>query len=150
MRPSGGAGLRIDQRHFVARLRLAELFERSGRGALAVQHWSAVVQLAQGIDRPPPVVADALARGLRYLKEHNLAFAETLTKRFGGALPLAVATGYGADLRRPLGIAIVGGLLFSQFLTLYTTPVVYLYMDRLHQWFQRHWATDRRPIHVTD
>jgi len=67
-----------------------------------------------------------------------------------GALPLAVATGYGADLRRPLGIAIVGGLLFSQFLTLYTTPVVYLYMDRLHQWFQRHWATDRRPIHVTD
>lgn len=79
--------LRIDQRHFVARLRLAELFERSGRGALAVQHWSAVVQLAQGIDRPPPVVADALARGLRYLEQHNLAFAETLTKRFGGALP---------------------------------------------------------------
>ncbi|HMM44323.1 MAG TPA: efflux RND transporter permease subunit [Candidatus Macondimonas sp.] len=67
-----------------------------------------------------------------------------------GALPLAIATGYGADLRRPLGIAIVGGLLFSQFLTLYTTPVVYLYMDRLQQWFQRHWATDRRPIHVTD
>jgi len=67
-----------------------------------------------------------------------------------GALPLAIATGYGADLRRPLGIAIVGGLLFSQFLTLYTTPVVYLYMDRLHQWFQRHWTTDRRPIHVTD
>jgi len=67
-----------------------------------------------------------------------------------GALPLAIATGYGADLRRPLGIAIVGGLLFSQFLTLYTTPVVYLYMDRLHQWLQRHWTTDRRPIHVTD
>ncbi|MGB5234329.1 MAG: efflux RND transporter permease subunit, partial [Candidatus Macondimonas sp.] len=67
-----------------------------------------------------------------------------------GALPLAIATGYGADLRRPLGIAIVGGLLFSQFLTLYTTPVVYLYMDRLHQWTQRRWVLPSNPVRVTD
>jgi multidrug efflux pump len=51
-----------------------------------------------------------------------------------GALPLAVGGGTGAELRRPLGIAIVGGLLVSQLLTLYTTPVVYLYLDRLRLW----------------
>jgi multidrug efflux pump len=54
-----------------------------------------------------------------------------------GALPLAFGTGYGAELRRPLGIAIVGGLVMSQLLTLYTTPVVYLYLDRLRLWFAR-------------
>jgi multidrug efflux pump subunit AcrB len=48
-----------------------------------------------------------------------------------GGLPLALGTGMGSELRRPLGITIVGGLLISQILTLYTTPVVYLYMDRL-------------------
>lgn len=51
-----------------------------------------------------------------------------------GALPLALGGGYGAELRRPLGISIVGGLLVSQLLTLYTTPVVYLYLDRLRLW----------------
>ena len=54
-----------------------------------------------------------------------------------GALPLAIGTGVGSELRRPLGIAIVGGLLVSQLLTLYTTPVIYLYMDRLRLWFLR-------------
>ena len=54
-----------------------------------------------------------------------------------GALPLALGTGMGSELRRPLGITIVGGLIFSQMLTLFTTPVVYLYMDRLQTWIQR-------------
>jgi multidrug efflux pump len=57
----------------------------------------------------------------------------TLAALFG-ALPLALGTGVGSELRRPLGIAIVGGLLVSQLLTLYTTPVVYLYLDRFRLW----------------
>ncbi|MDD5460262.1 MAG: efflux RND transporter permease subunit [Methylococcales bacterium] len=63
------------------------------------------------------------------------------------ALPLAFGTGYGAELRRPLGIAIVGGLLFSQILTLYTTPVIYLYLDRFQLWFHRTFRRkDSKPI----
>ena len=55
-----------------------------------------------------------------------------------GALPLALGRGTGSELRRPLGITIIGGLLVSQLLTLYTTPVVYLYFDRLqHWWWER-------------
>jgi multidrug efflux pump len=64
-----------------------------------------------------------------------------------GAVPLMLNLGEGAEMRKPLGIAIVGGLIFSQVLTLYTTPVVYLYLDRL-----RHWALRRRrttqPAHA--
>jgi len=56
-----------------------------------------------------------------------------------GALPLAFGTGEGAELRTPLGIAIVGGLIVSQMLTLYTTPVVYLYLDRFSRWSGRTW-----------
>jgi multidrug efflux pump len=54
-----------------------------------------------------------------------------------GALPLALRTGTGSEFRRPLGIAIIGGLIVSQLLTLYTTPVVYLYFDRLQHWWDR-------------
>ena len=55
-----------------------------------------------------------------------------------GAVPLALGTGTGSEFRRPLGIAIIGGLVVSQLLTLYTTPVVYLYFDRLQNWWRRH------------
>ena len=54
-----------------------------------------------------------------------------------GALPLALGNGIGAELRRPLGVAIVGGLLLSQLVTLYTTPVIYLYMERFADWVQQ-------------
>ena len=69
-----------------------------------------------------------------------------------GALPLALGTGVGSELRRPLGISIVGGLIFSQMLTLYTTPVIYLYLDRFRLWFnrlrgeaQQGWSADEIP-----
>jgi multidrug efflux pump len=62
-----------------------------------------------------------------------------------GALPLALGTGTGSELRRPLGITIVGGLILSQLLTLYTTPVVYLEFDRLRLWLQRRTAQHHSP-----
>jgi Cu/Ag efflux pump CusA len=77
-----------------------------------------------------------------------------------GALPLALQSGTGSELRKPMGIAIVGGLLLSQFITLYTTPVIYLYLDRLSTWARRKRAAaglpgldepeieDRRPEEV--
>jgi multidrug efflux pump len=60
-----------------------------------------------------------------------------------GALPLAFGTGTGSELRRPLGITIVGGLLLSQLLTLYTTPVVYLFMDKARLWLLRFFFPNR-------
>ena len=63
-----------------------------------------------------------------------------------GALPLALGTGTGSELRRPLGITIVGGLIVSQMLTLFTTPVVYLYLDRLQAWIQRSRAQTVSPV----
>ncbi|MHB9074396.1 MAG: multidrug efflux RND transporter permease subunit [Desulfobaccales bacterium] len=69
-----------------------------------------------------------------------------------GAMPLALGTGVGSELRRPLGLTIVGGLIFSQMLTLYTTPVIYLYLDRFRLWFnlKRHhgkrWLTGEKSL----
>ncbi|HEY2345984.1 MAG TPA: multidrug efflux RND transporter permease subunit [Xanthomonadaceae bacterium] len=60
-----------------------------------------------------------------------------------GAVPLAVGFGEGAEMRRPLGVAILGGLAVSQLLTLYTTPVVYLYLDRFRLWAGRRWKQFR-------
>jgi multidrug efflux pump len=59
-----------------------------------------------------------------------------------GGVPLAFGGGVGSELRRPLGITIIGGLIFSQMLTLYTTPVIYLWFDRLGRRFGR-----RPPVH---
>ena len=82
------------------------------------------------------------ACGLRFRPIMMTTFAALL-----GAVPLAIGFGDGAELRRPLGISIVGGLLLSQLLTLYTTPVVYLYMDRFSAW-SRETLRRRRPANL--
>jgi Cu/Ag efflux pump CusA len=65
-----------------------------------------------------------------------------------GALPLAIGMGIGSELRKPLGVAIVGGLIVSQVLTLYTTPVIYLALDQLRQRSKKRasGAADLRPV----
>src|SRR5258706_5649382 len=69
----------------------------------------------------------------------------TMAALFGG-LPLALGSGVGSELRRPLGIAIVGGLIVSQMLTLFTTPVTYLYLDRLRWRALKRQAGAREPL----
>jgi multidrug efflux pump len=80
-------------------------------------------------DNLPPVEAIFQACLLRFRPIIMTTMAALL-----GGLPLAIGRGTGSELRRPLGIAIVGGLIFSQALTLYTTPVVYIYLDRFRAW----------------
>lgn len=84
---------------------------------------------AERNDRLPPEQSIYQACLLRFRPIMMTTFAALF-----GALPLALQNGTGSELRKPMGIAIVGGLLLSQFLTLYTTPVIYLYLDRLGRW----------------
>ena len=88
---------------------------------------------AERVEKMPPEKSIYQACLLRFRPIMMTTMAALL-----GALPLALETGTGSELRRPMGISIVGGLLLSQFLTLYTTPVIYLYMDRCEKWV-RNW-----------
>jgi multidrug efflux pump len=96
---------------------------------------------AERRDGLPPREAITKAALLRF----RPIMMTTLAALFG-ALPLALEGGTGSELRNPLGVTIIGGLLLSQLLTLYTTPVIYLYMERLRLWLtlERKYAT-RRP-----
>jgi multidrug efflux pump len=94
---------------------------------------------AERTDGKPPVEAIHQACSLRFRPIMMTTMAALL-----GAVPLAIGGGTGSELRQPLGITIVGGLILSQMLTLFTTPVVYLYMDRLQTWLR-----GSRPAHAT-
>jgi multidrug efflux pump subunit AcrB len=87
---------------------------------------------AERIEHKPPEEAVLQACLLRFRPIMMTTMAALL-----GGLPLALGTGTGSELRRPLGITIVGGLIVSQALTLFTTPVIYLYMDRLARFLRR-------------
>ena len=97
--------------------------------ALVVKNAIMMIDFALETERregKPPVQAIYKACLLRFRPIMMTTMAALL-----GGLPLALGTGTGSELRRPLGISIVGGLIVSQMLTLFTTPVVYVYMDRL-------------------
>ena len=93
----------------------------------------------QGIDAQEAIYTACM---IRFRPIMMTTFAALL-----GALPLAFGSGYGAELRRPLGISIVGGLIVSQMLTLYTTPVVYLYLERLRLWCGRSFSPTQAVEH---
>jgi multidrug efflux pump len=100
------------------------------KNAIMMVDFAIDAQRGQGLS---PRAAIAQACALRFRPIMMTTFAA-----IAGALPLALASGNGTELRRPLGISMVGGLLVSQILTLYTTPVVYLYVDRLRaRWARR-------------
>jgi multidrug efflux pump len=113
------------------------------KNAILMIDFAVQVEREEGL---PPVEAIYKACLLRFRPILMTTMAALL-----GAMPLALGTGVGSELRRPLGITIVGGLILSQMLTLFTTPVVYIYMDRLQSWLsgaRSHSATPAAaPVH---
>ena len=119
------------------------------RTELNVMAWIGILLLIGIVKKNAIMMIDfALEAERRHGKTPEAAIFEACILRFRpitmttmaallGGLPLALGIGEGSELRRPLGIAIVGGLIFSQMLTLYTTPVVYVYLDRFRLWCGR-------------
>jgi multidrug efflux pump len=110
------------------------------KNAIMMVDFALEAERSEGLD-PRGAILKACALRFRPIMMTTLA-------AIFGALPLAIASGDGTEMRRPLGISIVGGLVVSQILTLYTTPVVYLYLERFRQWRKR--KTGRKsqiPLH---
>jgi multidrug efflux pump len=105
------------------------------KNAILMVDFALQAEREQGID-PRTAIHQACLLRLRPILMTTLAALFT-------ALPLALITGNGAELRQPLGIAIAGGLIVSQLITLYTTPVIYLELDKLRHWGRQRWARRR-------
>jgi multidrug efflux pump len=99
------------------------------KNAIMMIDFALDAERTQGM-RPEQAIFDASLKRFRPIMMTTMA-------ALLGAIPLALGSGPGSELRRPLGIAIVGGLLLSQFLTLYTTPVIYVMLDRAQALLRR-------------
>jgi multidrug efflux pump len=136
--PSAGAGavlaLRLFNQEFsiIALIGVILLIGIVKKNAIMMIDFALEAQRVQGREPAEAIFSASL---LRFRPIMMTTMAAML-----GAVPLAFMTGDGAELRQPLGISIVGGLLVSQVLTLYTTPVMYLYLDRFGSWCTRQWA----------
>ena len=133
--PSAGVGALLallvcgENLSIVALIGIIQLIGIVQKNAIMMIDFALDAERTEGL---PPVKSIYQACLLRFRPIMMTTMAALL-----GALPLALQQGTGSELRRPLGIAIVGGLLLSQLITLYTTPVVYLYLDRLGRWVRR-------------
>jgi multidrug efflux pump len=135
--PSAGVGALLALRAFGAEFSVIALIAVFLLIGLVKKNAIMMVDFAIQAERnegKPPAAAILQACSLRFRPIMMTTMAALL-----GALPLALKSGDGAELRQPLGIAIVGGLILSQLLTLYTTPVVYLYLDRFRLWCRSKW-----------
>jgi HAE1 family hydrophobic/amphiphilic exporter-1 len=97
-----------------------------------------MIDFAIGAQRQGASAYDSIWRGC--LLRFRPIMMTTVAALFG-TLPIALGYGEGADARQPLGLAVVGGLVVSQFLTLYITPVIYLYLERLQEWLRKDRST---------
>ena len=122
---------------------LTDIEERRRPATDALKDWGLAHRFAGSGDRA--AIASLVYDALRHRASAGWIMDDATPRAaLLGALPLVLAIGPGAELRRPLGVTIIGGLILSQILTLYTTPVVYLLMDRLSR------KARRRPLSVTE
>jgi HAE1 family hydrophobic/amphiphilic exporter-1 len=128
-------GLELDMYAYVGIIMLIGIVKKNG---IMMVDFALEAERTRGLDSEESIVEACLTR-------FRPIMMTTMAALFG-ALPIAIGLGAGGDARRPLGVAVVGGLLFSQLLTLYITPVFYVYMDRLNRFLARRKARKFKTV----